>query len=193
MSKIVDARNLSCPHPVILTKKAMTEGESNELTTIVNQQVALENVTKLAKSQGYKYVVEEKDGDYYINMTRENDIVEKTKEGNRDTSVLIGGRCFGRGDEQLGEILMKSFLYTLTEISSEIRSVIFMNSGIFLTCEGSPVLDHIKALEDEGVEILSCGTCLDFYQMKDSLAVGTVTNMFTAIETLNSAPKRITV
>lgn len=193
MEKMVDARGLNCPQPVILTKKAMEEDDGSlEIITIVNQKAALENVSKLAAHQGYQYEVEEKDGDFYIHMRKEAVNGEKTEE-KQDIAILVKSRWFGEGEKELGEILMKSFLYTLTEMKGNIKNIIFMNSGVFLACEGSPVLEHLRALEADGVEILSCGTCLDFYQLKDKLQVGSVTNMYSAVEILTSAEKSLTI
>ncbi len=193
MDKIVDARGLSCPQPVILTKKAM-EGENGDLlTTIVDQTMALENVSKLASSQGYDYEVEEKDNAYYIHMSRTDEINIEKGHSTEDIAVLVSSRLFGQGNEELGQILMNSFLYTLNEMEENITHLLFMNSGIYLTVEGSPVIVHIKALESKGVEILSCGTCLDFYGLKEKLAVGKVTNMYTAMEVLCKASKTISV
>jgi selenium metabolism protein YedF len=87
---------------------------------------------------------------------------------------------------------MKSFLYALTQVEN-IKQMIFMNSGVFLTTEGSDVLESLKTMEESGVEILSCGTCLDYYGLKDKLAVGEVTNMYTAVELLTSAAKAVTL
>lgn len=193
MGKVVDARGLTCPQPVILTKKAMTETGGENLTTIVNQVVALENVSKLAKSQGYELEVEQKNDDYYIHMTRVSDTKESESIETGDLTIMIRSNLFGEGDAELGQVLMKSFLFSLNELDTGIKYLIFMNSGIFLTIEGSPVLDNLKALEEKGVEILSCGTCLDFYQAKDKLAVGSVTNMYTALELLTTAARSITL
>ncbi|MBO8158190.1 sulfurtransferase-like selenium metabolism protein YedF [Thermosyntropha sp.] len=193
MEKIVDARGLNCPQPVILTKRAMDENDgSYKITTIVNQKVALENVSKLAVSQGYEYEVEEKGGDFYIHMYKMTTASVESKE-KKEIAILIKSRLFGEGEEELGQILMKSFLYTLMEMKGDIKHIIFMNSGVFLACEGSPVLEHLKVMEEEGVNILSCGTCLDYYQMKDKLKVGSVTNMYTAVEILTSAHKSLTL
>lgn len=193
MERIVDARGLNCPQPVILTKKVMDEDDGSlEIITIVNQQAALENVSKLASNQGYQYQVEEKAGDFYIYMKKVLADECKAEEG-KNIAILVKSRLFGEGEEQLGEILMKSFLYTLTEMKGDIKHIIFMNSGVFLTCAGSPVLEHLKVLAEEGVEILSCGTCLDFYNLKDKLEVGSITNMYTAVEILTSAEKSLTI
>lgn len=193
MGIVVDARGLTCPQPVIMTKKAMGEPGGNDLVTIVNQTVALENVSKLAKSQGYETEVEQKDDDYYIHMTRMGNTDEDSGAKSEDVAIMIRSNLFGQGEAELGQVLMKSFLFSLNELDVRVTHIIFMNSGIFLTIEGSPVLENLKALEEKGVEILSCGTCLDFYQAKDKLAVGSVTNMYTALEILTSAGRGITL
>jgi len=193
MGIIIDARGLNCPQPVILTRKAMDEPGGNELTTIVNQKAALENVGKLAKSRGYETEIEQKDDDYYIHMTKVGKVNEDLSEKAEDVAVLIRSNLFGQGEAELGQVLMRSFLYSLKEIEARVSHIIFMNSGIFLTIEGSPVLDILKVLEEKGTEILSCGTCLDYYQAKDKLAVGSVTNMYTALEILTTANRSITL
>jgi selenium metabolism protein YedF len=193
MSEIVDARGLNCPQPVILTKRVMDKGEVERLVTIVDQTAALENVTKLARSQGYEVEVEDKEGDYYITMVRSSEISAQDAGDQDDVAILITNRYFGQGDEELGKILMRSFLYTLTELNGRVKNIIFMNSGVFLTTEGSEVLEILQSLSQEGVEILSCGTCLDFYGLKDKLAVGDVTNMYTATDILSRADRSITL
>jgi len=189
----VDARGLTCPQPVIMTKKAMEEPGGEELTTIVNQTVALENVSKLAKSQGYEFEVKQEDDDYYIHMTRVGGNDEDAGGKVEDIAIMIRSNLFGQGEAELGQVLMKSFLFSLTELDAQVKHIIFMNSGIFLTIEGSPVLDTLKVLENKGVEILSCGTCLDYYQAKDKLAVGSVTNMYTALEILTTSARNLTL
>lgn len=202
MSNIVDARNLNCPEPVIMTKKAMDENPNADIITIVSEEVARENVSKLAVSQGYQVEVEEKEDGIYLYL-KKSDVKQEAKtevkceaipEQNKgDVVILVTNQFFGQGNEELGQLLMKNFLYTLTQLGSSIKNLIFMNSGVFLTCEGSPVLEHLKALEDSGVEVLSCGTCLDFYQLKEKLAVGSITNMYSAMELLTDAAKSITL
>jgi selenium metabolism protein YedF len=95
----------------------------------------------------------------------------------------------GQGSGDLGRVLMNSFLYTLRESSEGITAIIFLNSGVYLTCEGSENLEHLEALEKEGVEILSCGTCLDFYNLKNRLKIGKISNMYSIVELLERAGK----
>ena len=110
MGKIVDARGLTCPQPVIMTKKAMEEPGGEELTTIVNQTVALENVSKLAQSQGYELEVKQDDDDYYIHMTRVGGSDEDAGDNGEDIAIMIRSNLFGQGEAELGQVLMKSFL-----------------------------------------------------------------------------------
>ena len=107
------------------------------------------------------------------------------------TVVLVKSNVLGQGDDKLGSILMKSFMYTLTQIEGEIKTLIFLNSGVLLTTSGSELIEHIKQLETNGVEVLSCGTCLDFYGLTDKLEVGTVGNMYAIAEEMLHASKVI--
>ncbi|HOQ09025.1 MAG TPA: sulfurtransferase-like selenium metabolism protein YedF [Syntrophomonadaceae bacterium] len=193
MSRIIDARGLNCPEPVILTKRAMDEGQVDRLVTIVDRDAALENVTKLAKSQGFEVEVENKEGDYYITMIRSGQMAAEATDIQEDVAVLVTNRYLGQGSDELGAVLMRSFLYTLSELKDRVKNIIFMNSGVFLTTEGSEVLEILQGLSQDGVKILSCGTCLDFYGLKDKLAVGEVTNMYTATEILSRASRSITL
>ena len=99
----------------------------------------------------------------------------------------------GKGSEELGKILMKSFVYTLTEATPYPSTLVFFNSGVYLTCEGSEVLEDLRKLEAEGVEIISCGTCLDYYEIKDKLKVGEISNMYTIYEKLKNPTNTITI
>jgi len=107
--------------------------------------------------------------------------------------IFINSSHLGRGSDELGSILMRSFLFSLTEMEVKPQRIIFMNSGVHLCCEGSPVLDSLLALEEKGVEILVCGTCLDYFQLKEKLCVGKVTNMYSSVEHLLAAEKVITI
>ncbi len=193
MSKIVDARGLDCPQPVILTKKAMEEGDGADLITIVDRDVARENVKRLAQSQGYEYQIEERKGEFHIHMLKTMGSQPKPQELAGKLVVLVKSDLLGEGDPALGQVLMKGFLYTLNELESNLSSLIFMNKGIFLTIEDSPVLAQIRNLEKKGVDVLSCGTCLDFYHQTDKLAVGRITNMYTIVETMAGAVSNITI
>lgn len=195
--KEVNARGLECPKPVIMTKKALDDKNNDVVVTIIDNEVAKENVSKLAKSLGYKYSVDKgKENEYYITITKR----EEEEKGNicasgnfKDLTIAFGTNTMGRGSEELGKILIKSFIYTLTQSTPYPSCLLFYNGGIKLTCKDSEVLDDLKKLEGEGVEILSCGTCLDFYKMKDNLSVGEVTNMYVILEKLKNSSNNITI
>lgn len=191
MSRTVDARGLACPQPVILTKRAMDENSTEEIITLVDNLTARENVSKLAASQGYICQVVEQGNEYHIHLSKESCSCCDSLTAPPEIAILVKSNFLGDGSEELGNVLMKSFLYTLSEAEFPIGHIVFLNSGVRLTAEGSPVLEHLQALEQKGVKILSCGTCLDFYNLKDKLQVGQVTNMYTIFETLANAPKSL--
>ncbi len=193
MTRNIDARGLSCPQPVILTKRAMDENSGEEIMTIVDNPAAVENVSKLAASQGYSFTVNNQENSSYIHMVKSEVETAAEDSAERDLVILVKSSHFGEGDEELGNILIKSWAYTLTEMSARLKALIFMNGGIHLTTEGSPIVEHLAFLQGNGVDILSCGTCLDFFNKKDLLQVGQVTNMYTAMELLSTAGKAITI
>lgn len=193
MGRTVDARGLSCPQPVILTKRVMDEKGGDEIITLVDNPTSLENVCKLAKSQGYSFTVEELGSEHHIHMLKESVVINSAKVSARNTVALIKSRYLGEGSDELGAALMKSFLYTLTELASQISQLILMNGGVYLGIDGSPALEYLRDLDSQGVEILSCGTCLDYFSLKEKLQVGEVTNMYNATEILLNADKILVI
>ncbi len=191
MTRTVDARGLNCPQPVILTKRVMDEKSGEEIITVVDNSTSLENVCKLAINQGYTYTIDPLGSETHIHMILENSEQSMKQSSKKDLTIMVKSQYFGQGDDELGKILIKSFFYTLTEMGPELQNLIFMNGGIHLTTEGSPVLEHLQYLENKGVQILSCGTCLDFFYKKDQLKVGQITNMYTATEILYNASKTL--
>lgn len=187
----IDARGLSCPQPVIMTKKALDQIATGEIITIVDNESAKENIITLAENSNYGVGVEKRDKDYYIRITKKeiDSFNEELPSGN--IVILVSSSTMGKGDDELGKILMKSFLYALAENEEKPKYLIFVNSGVLLTSEGSESLEHLMALEKQGVEILSCGTCLDYYQLKEKLCVGQVSNMYTIVENMHKADKVI--
>lgn len=190
----VDARGMTCPKPVIETKKAMEKLNEGRITTVVDNEIAKENVTKLAKSLNCSVDISEVNGDFYVNIYKgimDKDYMPEKTPDTKDLVIFIGKDIMGDGSEELGKILIKGYFYTLTESKPYPKAILFVNSGVNLTTEGSEVLEHIRKLESEGVEILSCGTCLDYFNIKNKLAVGGVTNMYTIVETMNGAKNTI--
>lgn len=168
---------MTCPLPVIETKKALEEGHMDSLAIIVDNPTSLENVMRFLQSQGFSVSVMEENEKHRIEATRaqSNDEAIKTE---KKFLVFIDGETVGRGSEELGQILMRSFLITLKELNPLPWRIIFINSGVKLSVEGSPYLDPLNNLSTLGVEILCCGTCLDYYKLKEKLGVGRVSNMF---------------
>jgi selenium metabolism protein YedF len=192
----VDARGQACPKPVIMTKKELDNIEKGTITTIVDNEVAKENVSKLASSLGYEYKVDKgSDDEYYIHINK-GEIQEVNvciPDTFKDMTIVFASNTMGKGSEELGKILIKSFIYTIVETIPYPSTLVFYNGGVHLTCEGSEVLEDLKKLEQEGVEILSCGTCLDFFKIKDKLQVGEITNMYTIYEKLKNPTNTVTI
>jgi selenium metabolism protein YedF len=175
--KTIDCTGKTCPLPVIATKKALEEGHMDALAIIVDNPTSLENVMRFLQSQGFSVSVMEENEKHRIEATRcqpDEEVIKTEKK----FLVFIDGETVGRGSEELGQILMRSFLITLKELNPIPWRIIFMNSGVKLSVEGSPYLEPLNNLMTMGVEILCCGTCLDYYKLKEKLKVGRVSNMF---------------
>lgn len=197
MSTNIDARGLACPQPVIAAKKALESIAKGVVTITVDDRIAKENVVKFATAHGCGVSITEQNGEFLLRITKGEKQSEAAAIGQAaaagDTVYLITQDTLGHGNRELGAVLMKSFVFTLLETKPLPKAILFMNSGILLTIEDSPVLSHLRTLADAGVEILSCGTCLDYYTVKERLAVGGVTNMYTIVETMSAAVKIITL
>jgi len=196
--KTVDGRGLACPKPVLETKKAIESLTGEELITLVDNTIAVENVKKLLTKLGYPFEVSTKE-DYFeikIENTKESAIEAPIakKDSLLNQSILFSSDKIGKGDDDLGEILMKGYIYTLSEMDALPKYIMFVNSGVKLTTKGSESIDDLKVLEARGVEILSCGTCLDYLTIDlDDLAVGSVTNMYTIVDNTINVKNTLTV
>ncbi|MCK5539852.1 MAG: sulfurtransferase-like selenium metabolism protein YedF [Deltaproteobacteria bacterium] len=187
----LDLRGKACPGPVVETRKTFLslDKEADEviITVQLDNQAACLNVTRFAESQNFMVSQEvDAEGMFTLTITRgfscELPPSEIPKSPCPETPnhyiVYIDSSNMGSGDEKLGSILMKAFLKTLPELENLPKSIIFLNDGVFLTTTDSPEIKSIQALETAGCTILVCGTCLDFYHLKDKLAVGQISNMF---------------
>ena len=184
--KIIDCSGKTCPLPVIETKRALKEKDLQEIAVLVDNHVSCENVMRFLESQGYSVTTIEEDGKYHIEGTRSH-LSEHTLETGKKLLIFIDGETVGRGSEELGQILMRSFLITLSELNPLPWRIIFMNSGVKLTVEGSPFLSILSDFQTLGVEILSCGTCLDYYNIKNNLKAGRISNMFEIVSSFLEA------
>ncbi|NLE90718.1 MAG: sulfurtransferase-like selenium metabolism protein YedF [Dehalococcoidales bacterium] len=190
--KQIDCRGLSCPHPVLLTKKALEESGNEPLKILLDSTNALQNVKRFASSQNHQMDLTEKDGvfELIIKPGREN---ETRSDKTGSYVVLITSEVLGGGDENLGTILIKSFLNTLWQNNNLPTKILFLNSGVKLACEGSNVLDTLNLLKEAGVSIVSCGTCLAYYELTDKLNIGYTGNMYEIVESLLEATKVIKI
>jgi len=199
MRKDIDAKGLACPKPVILTKKELDSITTGSVRTEVDNDVAKENLSKLATSMGFEFQVETIESNRFAVTIFKDGVHEKAdgsvekKTDIENNVIVIQSDQMGKGSEELGKILIKSFIYTLKETKPFPKSILFYNSGVLLTCEGSGVIDDLKSLEENGVEIISCGTCLDYYKLKEKLLVGSISNMYTIYETLKNSSNTITI
>ena len=187
----VDARNMPCPEPVMLTKKALDGNSQAGLTVLVNTTEACENVQRFAESQGCTVTVSEKDGVSTIEITKGQPTPKV--ETKKAPVLVVGSDQLGTGDEALGQLLINKFIDILVETEPRPSKMIFLNRGVMLTTEGSAVLDTLHELEAQGVEILSCGTCLNYYKVKDKLKAGKVTNMYDTVSSLMNADRVVRV
>jgi selenium metabolism protein YedF len=166
----------------------MSEAGIDCVRAVVDRDVSVENIQRMARSQGWQVRVEPQGSDFHLTLTRGEPAMAETADRPRSEPTARGDRprivvfvssdVFGEGDRKLGQILMKAFLKTLQELETRPDVAIFANSGVRLTTTGSELLDDLRALEADGMTILSCGTCLDYYGLLDALRVGASSNMY---------------
>ena len=190
----VDARGDACPLPVVKAKKAIAElNGAGEVEVLVDNEIAVQNLTKMAQQKGYASKAGKLAEREYRVLFTVGDAAEAEEapvcapDARTDTVVVIASDKMGDGAEELGKTLLKAFVFSLTQQDKLPKTILFYNGGAHLTCEGSPMLEDLKALEAEGVEIVTCGTCLNFYGLTEKLQVGTVTNMYVIAEKMLNA------
>ena len=191
----VDARGDACPLPVVKAKKAIAElNGAGEVEVLVDNEIAVQNLNKMAQQKGYQSAAEKlAEWEYRVLFTVGEPAAEEGEapvcapDARTDTVVVIASDKMGEGAEELGKTLLKAFVFALTQQDKLPKTVLFYNGGASLTCEGSPMLEDLKTLESEGVEIMTCGTCLNYYGLTEKLAVGSVTNMYAIVEKLTQA------
>ncbi|HOU50215.1 MAG: sulfurtransferase-like selenium metabolism protein YedF [Smithella sp.] len=194
-TKVVDARGLACPQPVVLTKQALEINE--KVTVLVDNETALENIKRLGTKLGFAIKVEtKKDSTFEIKLKRKKGVVVSSCSAATAAAgpfiIVISANTMGQGNDELGSVLIRSFLHTVAEQSQKPDTIIFYNTGVKLTVEGSEVLDDLKQLESAGVQLLVCGTCLNYFEIKDKLAAGTVSNMYDILDAMSRAGRLLT-
>jgi selenium metabolism protein YedF len=192
--KTIDCRNMACPMPVVMVKRALEESPGEALKVLLDDGPPRENVTRFAVNRGFSVDETPLDEGYAILISGDAGEALAIKKGrNGEAVMLIASDRFGDGPEELGRLLMKNFINTLVEVPDAPDRMLFVNTGVLLTIEGAEVLEALEKLGNRGVEIASCGVCLDFFNRKDKLRAGTVTNMFTIAESLLKAGSVIRV
>jgi selenium metabolism protein YedF len=185
--KEIDAKGLACPKPVVLAKKAISSNQ--EVLVIVDNQTAASNLTKLGKKMGAEVsVVEESETEFKV-MFKKSKSSESKKAGSESENngakiYLISSDTMGDGERELGQILIKGFISTIKELNPLPKRIIFLNSGVKLATT-EDIIFYLKELEEQGVEILLCGTCVDYYELQEEVEVGEISNMFEIADNLN--------
>jgi len=196
MSELVDAKGLACPEPVIRTKKALDEHD--EVTVLVDNSTALENVKRLASVSGCATdVAEEPGGVFRIELRKGRGAAAPPPECPRPEDVprtsagptifVIASSVMGQGSDELGILLMKAFIHTALDLERLPDMMILYNAGVKLAAADSGAADDLKALEEKGVKILVCGACVNFFELGGKLRAGTVSNMYEIAGALSTA------
>ena len=194
----VNALGDACPIPVVKTIKALASlGGAGTVETLVDNQVAVENLKRLAADKGFEVAVTRAaEKEWHVVFTAPEGVEVAAEDADdaqcyipakKNLVVQVSSDAMGNGSDELGRNLMKAFIYALTQQDELPATMLFYNGGAHLTCEGSPALDDLKALAEQGVEILTCGTCLNHFGIVDTLAVGEVTNMYVICQKLEQA------
>lgn len=193
--KKINAIGKPCPIPVIEAKKAIRELEitGGIIEIQIDNDVAVKNIEKMASGLGLKSSNQQlADETFQVEIQVPKNFRESRTQGNdRELVISFGKKTLGEDDPSLGEMLLKSYIYSLTELDTPPEHLLFFNSGAFLTNQGSAALKDLKRLQEKGTQISTCGACLDFYQIKETLAIGEITNMFGITEAMAQAKKVI--
>lgn len=200
MSTTIDCRGLACPEPVLRTKSALEDvGEEGVLTLLVDDSAARENVKRFAESQGCAVQVEPRAaGEWALTLVRgfpcevPTTAPDAVAGAGLRTALMVTSDVLGP-EPELGAVLMRAFLGTLTQATEPPARLLFLNRGVHLTTEGSEVIEVLREVEATGVEVFSCGTCLEFFGKRDQLRVGKVSNMYDTVETLTGPYKVVSV
>ncbi len=199
---VVNALGDACPLPVVKTMKAVAAMTEPGIVEVhVDSEIPVQNLNRYAAGKGYAVKSEKRQEKHYVvtitvssaAAAPEEEPVACIPDARSNTVIAVGSNCMGSGDDQLGATLMKAYLYAVSQQEQLPRTILFYNGGARLTVEGAVSVEDLKHMEAQGVEILTCGTCLNFYGLQDKLAVGGITNMYDIVERLTSAGKVIRV
>ena len=203
--KTLDMRGNPCPIPVVNAQHALAEQGSDGVAVLVDNFVAVQNLEKMAKGTGCGFsYVDEGASLYKVTVTKDptkafaSEVSEAVEAptaggGKKGPVVLITADSMGRGAEDLGKLLIKGFIFSLTQLNPLPEAVIFLNGGARLTTEGANTVPDLKALEEKGTNIYTCGTCANYYKLTERLAVGSIVDMMKITNTLAKASCVITL
>ncbi|NIV29956.1 MAG: sulfurtransferase-like selenium metabolism protein YedF [Anaerolineae bacterium] len=194
MTEMVDARGLACPQPVIETRKAMQQAD--RILTLVDSETSMTNVSRMAGKAGWQVNVVTEGDEYQIELIKGDAVSEaaplpvgRAEVAGGPLVLAVSSDLMGCGEAELGGILIRSFFHTLGEVEPLPQTILLFNTGARLACEGSTVLEDLRAIEARGVEVMVCGTCLGYFEIKEQLGVGQVSNMYDIAETMLGAGK----
>ena len=199
MVRELDCRGLACPAPVLQTKQLLEKENPAAIKVIVDNEAARQNVTRFLEHQKFQVTVEKLGADLHLLGTKSSEVqvVENTAptpEGaHKKIMVMVASDRMGRGDDELGAKLMFNVLKTLKEMGHELWRLVFVNNGVKLAVEGSEALSILKELEEDGVQILVCGTCLNHFKLLEKKKVGETTNMLDIVTAMQVSDKVISV
>lgn len=199
----LDMRGVPCPIPVVKAKKELERADAKGVVLIVDNLVAVQNLQKMADGKGHAFSYTNRDENTFeVAILKSGNTVDTDENhmnsvlaprNTDDVTVLISSDKLGDGSDELGKILIKGFLFSLTELTVPIRAVVFINGGVKLATKGSNAISDLRDLGEKGVKILACGTCLNYYGITDELAVGEIADMMTIAEHLASASRLVTL
>lgn len=197
--KKIDCRGLNCPEPVLKTRDVLAREPDKIIQVLVDNETARENVLRFAKSQGRNAAWEKDNNQFLITISGESEqktpelLSSKDKSGMEKPVLFIGTDEMGKGSRELATMLMRNFIYTLTKRDQLPAAIIFMNSGVKLSIADSPVIEELEYLEQNGLQILVCGTCLDYYELKEKHKAGLVSNMYDIADLLLGADRVVSI
>lgn len=198
MKKELDCRGLACPAPVLETKNAIDSEALNTITVILDNEAARQNVSRFLESQNFDVSVRKHENDFHVTGTRSGCAMDasapqKTSTEHQKIMVMISSIALGHGDDELGTKLTINFLKTLKEMGSDLWRLVFVNGGVHLTIEGSETYPILRELENSGIHILVCGTCLEHFNLLHRSKAGDTTNMLDIVTSMQLADKIIRI
>lgn len=204
MNNELDCRGMNCPAPVLSVRDALEKEASDSITVLLDNEAARQNVSRFLEHRDFQVSSEIQGGEYRVVGTRKGGAsapahtsttpaAKKLEPGVKKVMVLITGTHMGHGDDGLGDMLMFNFIKTLKEMGTDLWRVVFVNSGVSFTAEGSEAVPILQELAGKGVQITACGACLAFFHLLDKIQVGEVTNMLEIVTAMKDADSVVTL